>query len=172
MKHGYILLDLTGRVLSMSETARRMLPEIPGLTPDSAQFNLMDLHSTADGSPRQNGGLLELTIEPLTDGGPAPAHLLLALRTSWADSESRRQMLIHRFRLTPAEVRLAELIMDGHQPRSAAQTLDVSIHTVRTYLKRLYTKVGVKSLAALVRALLQSGQDSSPHGPKQSSRPS
>ncbi len=156
----------------MNETARRMLPEIPWLAADSTQFNLMEMHSSPHAPPRQDGALLELTIEPLTDGGTTPSHLLVALRTSWADSESRRQMLIHRFRLTPAEVRLAELIMDGHQPRSAAQTLDVSIHTVRTYLKRLYTKVGVKSLAGLVRALLHSGQERTPHGPKQSSRPS
>lgn len=45
--------------------------------------------------------------------------------------------------------------MLGRTPKEAAEELGVTIHTVRTYLKRLYIKLGVKSQAMLVRKLMQ-----------------
>lgn len=59
------------------------------------------------------------------------------------------------FRLTKAEVRLVEQLLLGRTPKEAAEELGVTIHTVRTYLKRLYIKLGVKSQAMLVRKLMQ-----------------
>lgn len=59
------------------------------------------------------------------------------------------------YRLTPAEVRLAEQLLQGRRPAEAAEALGVSIHTIRTYLKRLYHKVGARTQATLVRRLLQ-----------------
>lgn len=60
------------------------------------------------------------------------------------------------YALTPAEVRLAEQLLLGRRPAEAAEALGVTIHTVRTYLKRLYHKVGARTQATLVRKLLQS----------------
>lgn len=75
------------------------------------------------------------------------------------DPESRvsvsRSLLQSAFRLTPAEVRLAEQLLLGRRPAEAAEALGVTIHTVRTYLKRLYHKVGARTQATLVRRLLQ-----------------
>ncbi len=59
------------------------------------------------------------------------------------------------YALTPAEVRLAEQLLLGRRPAEAAEALGVTIHTVRTYLKRLYHKVGARTQATLVRKLLQ-----------------
>lgn len=59
------------------------------------------------------------------------------------------------FHLTNAEARLVEQLLMGKTPAEAAVSLGVSIHTVRTYLKRLYLKLGVKSQALLMRKLLQ-----------------
>ncbi len=59
------------------------------------------------------------------------------------------------FRFTRAEVRLAEQILLGRTPAEAAEVLGVSIHTVRTYLKRLYQKTETHSQATLVRKLVQ-----------------
>lgn len=75
------------------------------------------------------------------------------------DSERRPEaslgMLREAFRLTHAEMRLVEQILLGRTPAEAAEALGVTIHTVRTYLKRLYHKVGARSQASLVRALIQ-----------------
>lgn len=64
--------------------------------------------------------------------------------------ESAREV----FGLSPAQTRLARLIADGHDLAAAADLLGVSINTVRTQLKRIFDKTGVRSQAALVRALL------------------
>ncbi len=75
------------------------------------------------------------------------------------DSERRPEaclgMLREAFRLTQAELRLVEQILQGKSPAEAAEALGVTIHTVRTYLKRLYHKVGARSQASLMRTLIQ-----------------
>ncbi len=59
------------------------------------------------------------------------------------------------FHFTRAEVRLAEQLLLGRTPTEAAEALGVTIHTVRTYLKRLYHKTETHSQATLVRKLVQ-----------------
>ncbi|OJF90333.1 DUF4440 domain-containing protein [Pararhizobium antarcticum] len=56
--------------------------------------------------------------------------------------------------LSPAQVRLARLIVDGNDIAGAAAILVVSVNTLRTQLQRMFDKTGVRSQAALVRALL------------------
>ena len=56
--------------------------------------------------------------------------------------------------LSPAQVRLARLIVDGHDLAAAADLLLVSVNTLRTQLQRIFDKTGVRSQAALVRSLL------------------
>jgi DNA-binding CsgD family transcriptional regulator len=58
--------------------------------------------------------------------------------------------------LTRAERRVAELISAGHSSRSAAAELVVSLNTVNTHLRSIFTKLGVRSrvqLANLWRTL-------------------
>lgn len=75
------------------------------------------------------------------------------------DSERRTEVslgvLREAFRLTHAELRLVEQLLLGKTPAEAAQALGVTIHTIRTYLKRLYHKVGARTQATLVRTLIQ-----------------
>lgn len=56
--------------------------------------------------------------------------------------------------LSPAQVRLARLIVDGHDLAGAADLLAVSVNTLRTQLQRIFDKTGVRSQAALMRSLL------------------
>lgn len=56
--------------------------------------------------------------------------------------------------LSPAQVRLARLIVDGHDLAAAADLLAVSVNTLRTQLRRIFDKTGARSQAALVRSLL------------------
>ena len=56
--------------------------------------------------------------------------------------------------LTPAEARLASLVVDGHDPASAARALGVSANTVKYHLKTVFDKVGVGRQADLVRRVL------------------
>ena len=56
--------------------------------------------------------------------------------------------------ITPAQMRVARHIIDGHDMVAAAKHLGVSVNTARTHLQRMYDKTGVRTQPALVRALL------------------
>ena len=56
--------------------------------------------------------------------------------------------------ITPAQMRVAKLMIDGHDIVAAANRLGVSVNTARTHLQRMYDRTGVRSQPALVRALL------------------
>lgn len=91
-------------------------------------------------------------IDPAT--GSNGSHLLLVFDPDRPPA-CATAALQAAFRLTKAEARLVEQLLQGRTPTEAAEALGVTIHTVRTYLKRLYLKLGVKSQAMLVRKLLQ-----------------
>jgi DNA-binding CsgD family transcriptional regulator len=56
--------------------------------------------------------------------------------------------------ITPAQMRVAKLIIDGHDVVAIAGKLGVSVNTARTHLQRMYDRTGVRTQPALVRALL------------------
>lgn len=58
------------------------------------------------------------------------------------------------YALSPTQVRLARLIIDGHDLAAAAGLLAISVNTARTHLQRIFDKTGARSQATLVRALL------------------
>jgi DNA-binding CsgD family transcriptional regulator len=58
------------------------------------------------------------------------------------------------FGLSPAQMRLGRLIVQGKELAEAAGALGVSVNTARTQLNRMFDKVGVHNQAALVRRLV------------------
>jgi DNA-binding CsgD family transcriptional regulator len=68
--------------------------------------------------------------------------------------EERLDAAIAVYGITPAQVRLARLIIAGHDLVDAAERLGVRVTTARTHLQRMFEKTGVRSQPALVRALL------------------
>jgi DNA-binding NarL/FixJ family response regulator len=56
--------------------------------------------------------------------------------------------------LTPQELRLLKLLTEGHQNKTAAAELGISIHTVGFHLRLIYAKLHVHSRSeAVARAL-------------------
>ena len=51
--------------------------------------------------------------------------------------------------LTSREARIALLVADGQSPQETAQTLGISVHTVRTHLAHVFEKTGTNSQMAL-----------------------
>lgn len=47
--------------------------------------------------------------------------------------------------LSPAQTRLAHLIVDGQNLNEAAEVYQVSVNTLRTQLQRMFDKTGVRS---------------------------
>jgi DNA-binding NarL/FixJ family response regulator len=60
------------------------------------------------------------------------------------------------YRLTPHEVRILRLIVEGHSYRSAAATLGVAVPTISFHLQRIYEKLHVHSKSAAVAKALRS----------------
>jgi DNA-binding CsgD family transcriptional regulator len=60
------------------------------------------------------------------------------------------------WQLTPAEARSVAALAAGRSPREIAIEHDISVHTVRTQLKRAMCKAGVHTQSALV-ALVYTG---------------
>jgi DNA-binding CsgD family transcriptional regulator len=78
---------------------------------------------------------------------------LIAIDDNGASS-SRLQNAVFVYRLSPAQARLAEMIVEGHDLVAAAERLGVTVNTARTQLRRMFEKIGVRSQPALVTALL------------------
>jgi len=55
--------------------------------------------------------------------------------------------------LTPAEIRIARLVMRGRTNREIALSLSVSVHTVRHHVQHIHDKVGVRSRTQLTETL-------------------
>jgi len=99
-----------------------------------------------------------LWVTQITNGTPNTSYCAVAIYDTTANIEVDPAVLVTLFRLTKAEVRLAQQMMAGRTPVESAAEMGVTIHTVRTYLKRLYLKTGVRTQAALVRKLLHCAQ--------------
>jgi DNA-binding NarL/FixJ family response regulator len=59
------------------------------------------------------------------------------------------------YELTPHELRLLKLLMDGHNYKTAAQELHVTTHTISFHLQRIYDKLHVHSKTEAVAKALQ-----------------
>ena len=59
--------------------------------------------------------------------------------------------------LSTGQLRLARLVVAGHDLADAARGLGISVNTARTHLQRMFDKTGVRSQRALVRVLLGAG---------------
>ena len=58
--------------------------------------------------------------------------------------------------LTPQEIRLLQLLSDGHSYQSAAGQLNISVNTVRNYIRSIYDKLHVHSKNEAVSKALRS----------------
>ena len=59
-------------------------------------------------------------------------------------------------RLTPQEMRLLRLLVEGHTYQGAADLLRISVHTARNYIRSIYEKLHVHSKSEAVGKALRS----------------
>jgi len=60
------------------------------------------------------------------------------------------------YQLTPHETRLLKLLVDGHNYKTAAKELDVSVNTISFHMRRIYDKLQVHSKSEAVSKALRS----------------
>ena len=69
------------------------------------------------------------------------------------DASPALEMLTEQFELTPAEVRVLDTIMDHGGVAEVARALKLSPATVRTHLRHVFEKTGVRRQADLVKLM-------------------
>jgi CheY-like chemotaxis protein/DNA-binding CsgD family transcriptional regulator len=87
----------------------------------------------------------------------SPDHCVIFVARRGEEQSMTVEILRTVFDLSVAEARVAMHIAKGDSPQLIADTLDLSIHTVRTHLKRAFSKTSMAdqpSLGALVNSLL------------------
>jgi DNA-binding CsgD family transcriptional regulator len=150
--------------------------EIADATPDAVEW-LTRLGVADDGPlPASLRGLVRQTREQRV--GPAPlrpakvrmrlphGNWLVARAAKFTSDATRtavlmkaatradmRGLLLAVHGLTPREREVTELLIAGADPQDVATQLNLSVHTVRSHIKTIFTKVGVSSRAELTAAL-------------------
>jgi DNA-binding CsgD family transcriptional regulator/PAS domain-containing protein len=125
-----------------------------GIGDDAVALDAVSLPSTGDYSA------LAVVAEPLSPahgerlGHAATAGAVLFIGDSDASTRPPAECLAHVYGLTPAEARLAALIVEGEDLSAAARTMHVSLNTVKYHLKTVFEKVGVTRQTQLVRRVL------------------
>jgi DNA-binding CsgD family transcriptional regulator len=69
----------------------------------------------------------------------------------------RREELQPRVALSPREREIVRLVATGLPNKTIAQVLDISLWTVASHVRRVFTKLGVTSRAEMVAHILRQG---------------
>jgi len=99
-----------------------------------------------------SGELVQLHATRLRDASGTGA---IALSIAPADSAQRASLLLAAHGLTPAQRRVAELVLHGCTTRQIVLQLRISEHTVQDHLKAIFDKLGVRSRRELVTAVMR-----------------
>jgi DNA-binding CsgD family transcriptional regulator len=101
-----------------------------------------------------DGTLVSVHASRLRDSvGAAP----VALTFTAADSAARASLLMVAHGLTPAQRRVAQLVLRGRTTRQIMQELRIGEHTVQDHLKAVFDKFDVRSRRDLVAMLMRPG---------------
>jgi DNA-binding CsgD family transcriptional regulator len=100
-----------------------------------------------------DGGWLTLHVSRLA--GPAAGHTVVVLESARAGEVA--SINLAALGLTPAQTRVAELVLLGRSTRQIVSELRISSYTVQEHLHVVFDKVGVASRRELVATLLGAG---------------
>lgn len=176
--HPLFFLDARGRVRRVSRSAEAMLAAgspirldhdlLAAASPndDAALQRLIAAATGRDRKPRQGGAVVlsdlsgchEVAVAPLGPRGAAAWSTEPVAMVTLTAGEAPRLpsdlALRRRYRLTPAEARLALALAKGGTLREAADEAAVSINTVRAQLGAVFSKTGCHRQADLVRTVV------------------
>jgi DNA-binding NarL/FixJ family response regulator len=98
--------------------------------------------------------LLEAIREASEGGAPMSPEIARKVIRMFRDFQPREPLDSD---LTPAELRLLQLLADGYSYRAAGERLHVSINTIRSYIRAIYEKLHVHSKSEAVSKALKAG---------------
>jgi DNA-binding NarL/FixJ family response regulator len=158
------LVDIQLPRLSGVECTQRLFRRDPDLlvlmlTVHDDTVRLFDsLRAGAVGSiPKRDppGDIVQSVFNAVAGGAPmSPSIARKVIQHFRALSPAQVQTADQEDRLSPREYEIVRLVAAGYSYKEIAAHLNLSIETVRTYLKRAYRKLGVSSGAAAVAKTL------------------
>ena len=98
--------------------------------------------------------LLEAIVEAFEGGSPMSPAVARRVLELFRQSGSRHQS---DHDLTPHQVRLLKLFVDGHNYKSAAVELGVSVNTIGFHVQQIYSRLQVHSKSEAVAKALRDG---------------
>ena len=96
--------------------------------------------------------IVEALNEAVSGGAPMSPEIARKVITLFREVRPPERV---DYDLTPHELRLLKLLVDGHTKRSAAAEIGVSVNTVSFHLKRVYEKLQVHSKSEAVAKALK-----------------
>lgn len=168
-----LVLDLHGKILVANKTAKEVI-RLGGtiavvddaLEVESALHNRTFRQLIAGSGQRIPGGLVipRASLKPLAilvvpvahNGKPGHAASLVFVTDPEIPCVADTVLLARLFGFTPAEARVAALVMRGKSIGDIADELGITAHTTRNHLKRLFSKTHTNKQGELVHALLSS----------------
>ena len=88
--------------------------------------------------------------------GPAHSAAIIFVSDPESEIEPEPAALFRLFGLTPAEGKLATLLMQGKSLEDTSNELSITRETARTHLKRIFDKTSTHRQGELIRLLLTS----------------
>jgi len=99
-----------------------------------------------------SGKLLEALKEAVAGGAPMSPEVARRVMTLFRESPPPKKVNYH---LTPHESRLLKMLVEGHNYKTAAANLGISINTVSFHMRRIYEKLQVHSKSEAVAKALR-----------------
>jgi DNA-binding CsgD family transcriptional regulator len=174
---GFIVTDLSRRLLLANGTAQKILQAQDGLELNSEELlstspgcNSLSMESIVAGTPgtkqavivvRRPSGKRPLTLlvrraqETTSAGGVAPPTTLIFILDPECPANPEPE-LRQLYGLTSAETRLANLLMEGKTLDECCDTLSIRRSTAKMHLRNVFTKTGVQRQGELVALLFKS----------------
>jgi DNA-binding CsgD family transcriptional regulator len=180
---GLILLDEVGRCIFLNESARHLMKQrnglcfrndrLGGVVPsESSQLRMLIERAVAAGGGKQfekggalsisrpSGSPLQLLVAPFLNSGTLDsvtgsrrAAAILFISDPDRKPVAVEDMVQLLYGFTAAEAKLARLLLDGCTLAQSAETNHVTRETVRTQLKSMFSKTGVRRQSELIRLL-------------------
>ncbi len=140
------------------ERLRQIFPDVPiiALTIYDNDNNIFNaLCNGANGYLLKNtppARLLEALQEAVEGGSPMSPQVAARVVKLFREFRPPEKADYH---LTPQEITLLKLLIEGHHKKTAAKEMEISIHTISFHLKNIYEKLQVHSKTEAVAKALR-----------------
>jgi DNA-binding CsgD family transcriptional regulator len=174
---GILLTDTIGRPVFANRVAEAILRRGDGLSlirgqlraarPDDSRKLAVLIEGAAKttrGLGQESGGILSLPtgagdavtvlVSPCPYLGLLEPAALVFLSTPMRSLHLERRYVARRYGFTPAELRLAQALVDGKRLIDYADSAGITLNTAKTHLKQVFAKTGSRRQADLVRLIV------------------